>query len=70
MSQHADKNLRVIESELNFVRCHVKNILARDFVALDETEIVLSSTLRVLRNHRPKLERPHEEARGTEPLAA
>ena len=70
MSQHADKNPRAIESELNFLRCHVQNILARDFVALNETEIAISSTLRVRRNRRPKLECPHKEARGTEPLAA
>ena len=70
MSQHTDKYLEEIESELNLPRRHTRNILTKDFDAMDEAGISIASAMHPLGDCRLKVARPHEKATGIERLAA
>ena len=70
MANEKDKNLVLIESELNLLRRHMKNILTEDFDAVDEAEMSISSALLALDEYRLSLQPARGEILGDEALAA
>jgi len=70
MANEKDKSLSLTESELNFLRRHLKNILTEHFDTIDEVETAIASALRALAEYRLSLRAVCLEVTANVPLAA
>lgn len=64
MATTKDKNLPIIEHELNFIRRHIQRIEGagrEDFETVDEIGMAIESALRALAEHRLDLQPSEEE---------